>query len=126
MKVRMGFVTNSSSSSYVISFDKDGFDSESVFVQICKRFMIGDGNVLSNVDEVNSYFVSNYGWSKAKTLEEIFKSDEDLKEKHDEIVNEINNGKIVMCRRIDYDDETSVQIIDALAKEKLIKIIEEG
>src|SRR5574343_2085956 len=120
MKIRMGFITNSSSSSYIISFSNDGFDNTSPFVQICKKFMIGNGNLLSNKDEVDNHFVSEYGWSKAETLEQIFESEKDLKDRYDDIINEINNNKIVICRRIDYNDETSVEIINQLAKEKLI------
>ena len=124
MKIRQDFVTNSSSSSYIISFDSNGFDLKNPFVKICWKFMIGDGKFIRNENDLNNNFIDDYGYGDCKTIESILKNDKFLEERYNEILNELKAGKFILQRDVDYNDETTSEIIEQLAKQEQIKILQ--
>ena len=124
MKIRNDFITNSSSTSYVISFDSKGFDLENPFVKICWKFMIGDGTFIKSKEDLDNHFIDYYGYRGCETLELIIDNEPYLEEFYNEIKNELENGRFVLKREVDYNDETTYSIIDELAREKYIKILQ--
>jgi hypothetical protein len=91
MKTRNGFVSNSSSSSFIVAVNKklEGIVSLTLEVDLNKYVE----SAISNVDDLNKYFKKNY--------------DEDYKENEDYIDSKkaIENGKVIFAGSFSDDSD---------------------
>lgn len=140
MKYRSDFVTNSSSSSYIIAcrqtptFDEETLKKYPVIACINKLAEIilsasGDcsdtdeGQRVTNQSELNSYFIRYYGRS-GDSIEEVIKDDDWVKDKYEKSLEAINRGCTVIFKEIDYADNTLTDLIRELSKANIgIEII---
>ena len=120
MKVRNDFVTNSSSSSFVVAFkdlpdiDKETIDkypflaqykkviSEAIFgnnVNLCSP---NESNIFENHIDLQDYLVEEYGYNES--FKELCKSDEYVHDLYDECIKYLKDGYKILIRDIDYDD----------------------
>jgi hypothetical protein len=94
MKFRDGFVSNSSSSSFVISSKKP---VEEVDIKLNVSSLVS--RIIETVDELKEYYFENNNWSikynKCDTLEELFKIKDYLKEEFEQYKKEIEKGNIL-------------------------------
>lgn len=72
MKIRQGFVTNSSSSSFVIAVKKD---IEEGPMKIFLDNIFEQEDVITSIEELNDYIVNTYGY-RNQTLKDILEDDE--------------------------------------------------
>lgn len=99
MKIRTGFVSNSSTSSFLIAADDNGEDTK-VKIQIEVDISRYADTVMRTKEEVDAYMIDRHCWGDMKTLEDVFQSDwcgESLKEEYEKMIDAVEKGKVVMA-----------------------------
>lgn len=105
MKFRNSFVTNSSSSSYIISTSKENKNRMNDFYDIVDH-MIGyetdEPILITSEKKLNEYVKDTYDIS----LPEILNGeDKYYKERYGKILEELKNGSIVLIQEVAYESE---------------------
>jgi hypothetical protein len=106
MKVRLDFVTNSSSSSYVVAFKQLSEDETNKLPMFAKKLVEGFVNMLSAIkskEDLDKYFLEYYGY---ETIDEMLAEDEWAKRRYDEWLDKINQGFAIGEISVEYGDET--------------------
>lgn len=139
MKLRTDFVTNSSSSSFVVAYkNKLDIDEETErkypFIQefynnVIEEFINSDdgyetetGEIISSKNELDEWLDDRYNYDGYyKSIEEIIKEEveEDV---YKECIKAIDDGYLIVVKEIGYGDESLVRMLE---KCKAIKIIRE-
>jgi hypothetical protein len=92
MKVRQGFVSNSSSSSFIISSKES---------ELCVNVpvILEPEKIISSIEELDEYFLELY---LADALSELTKSE---KENYDKCKDKLNNGEKIFIVCVKYTEE---------------------
>ena len=134
MKIRSDYVTNSSSSSYVIAYKTlPEIDEETLtkypFLKNYGKliettlFTEGDNDTTAGVvsrtkEEYDKNFVSEYGWKKDSTVESILEDDDYLNDMYNRAVEYLEKGFNILDKRVDYNDTYCSNMIKELAEDK--------
>jgi len=126
-KKRQGFISNSSSSSFIISTNssKQKITVEIDLIEFIKNCGEYDesalGEVITNKDELDKYTQYRIGYSY-ETVEESLEKDDYFKEIYDDMLKEIENGKTIITCDVGYD---KTDLFQMLKNNENIKFIEE-
>lgn len=134
MKVRSDYVTNSSSSSYVIAYKTlPEIDEETLakypflknYVKLIEKvlFTEGDndttaGTVSRTKEEYEANFVSTYGWKRDMTLQDVLEDDEWLTDRYNKAIEYLEKGFNILEKSVDYNDSYCQNMIEELAEDK--------
>ena len=125
MKYRKGFISNSSSSSFIISTksDKEKIKVEIdliEFIENCGEYgESGLTRIFRTENDILKYIKEYYCYD---SIEEFIEDDEDQQEKINEMKQQINEGNIIICCDIGYDKTSQFKVLKNC---KQIKFIQE-
>lgn len=135
MKVRNGFVTNSSSSSYVIAYRKmPELDDETLhkypwlkgYGKLLERALLVEGNysdttegrVARTKEELDYLFIDEYGWGNDKSVKDVIAhDDEGMYERYEEMCKYVEGGFNILFKNIDNNDDVYMIILAEMAKD---------
>jgi len=93
MKLRNGFVSNSSSSSFIVSTKKD---EEPIFTASINSNIRNFSTELRTIKDADEYYLEGYKYYKdINTIEDVIEKDPDIKEDYEKIKEEIEAGRVV-------------------------------
>lgn len=144
MKVRQDFVTNSSSSSFVIAFKDPKFDEDTLkkypflkdFGKSIEEVLLAAGSgyysetsrgtIVKSKESYDEFFLAEYGWN-GKTLEEILENGY-LAKIYNKAIKYLENGFYILDKEIDYSDSTYIKALRKIAEnnENVVIILEDG
>ncbi len=133
MKVRRDFVTNSSSSSYVIAYRSlPEFDEETIakypflknYGKLIEKILFTEGDdetsageVSRTKEEYDKWFIDTYGWRQT-TIEEIISDDRWLKERYNKAIEYLEKGFNILSKYVDYNDEYCSNMLRELSNDE--------
>lgn len=148
MKIRLGFVTNSSSSSFIIAYKKfPTIDDETLekypwlssisehlfdFIKDSQNgYETETAEVITDKEDLDYYFKRQYDWGcqhrgKKVTIDNILEIEgEPVRKLYEQMKEKIESGYCIMEKRVGYDDSVLMGLISQLADDENIILLDD-
>jgi len=108
MKIRRGFISNSSSSSFILASDRP---LEDITVTVSMKLDTIVEDQLKTKRELDNFILDEYDWRGERTLEEVLASDDELKAIYEKMTQLINEGKTILVGVVSSEDDNALSAI---------------
>ena len=142
MKFRTDFVTNSSSSNYIIAYrNLPEFDDDTLakypflknYGKLIEQVLFSEGSyettpgtAIKSKEAWDNYFIESYGWRSQHTVEEVLADKDDLTELYNKATELLSKGFYILDKDVDNCDQYCANMLNALAEDDDNFIIIEG
>ena len=133
MKIRNDFVTNSSSSSFIIAYKDNNTTPIKAFPQMVEFILESTGeyhqtekaDIIRDIDSYNKYFCDRYGYSDGQTVQDIIGDNSELQETYDTAIGYLNDGYMIAVKRVDNWDDNILALIREMDDDENFIILED-
>ena len=139
MKIRQGFVTNSSSSSFVIAYKKEEYSEEEIAKYPILKFYDyildhiaslkgedwydSDGYVLKTEEDVKTHYARCWGDEEDIEHFDPTKMPSYELEEYEMIMNAIKDGKYVVLKEVEYHDDVTNKFISEILNDNHFELL---
>ena len=142
MKIRTNYVTNSSSSSFVVAFKFKEIDEETlkkypflaqyeimaqkILYSYSDNTETSSGTKIDSIDQLEEWLLHNYYCHKYTTFQDLYNTDQDIHEQYDLCRKYLASGYHILVKNIGYEDDILMGIFHQMQSDNFIILMEDG